>query len=231
MGEKVFLDRGLGIPNLSRVEIGTKLDQLITAVNELITDHATAKTLQDELIADHATFKTAIDALKAFAQNQITTGTPGLAIGGTATKVQLVNNIEYTINGIGYSKTATDDLWTLTGGVLADGDTRGYYLLLDSSGTATVQATAADSSSGVGGLTWPTPTADRVVVGTLTVTTSGATFTPDTTNLSAAEVTDTYSDGLSLAGALAAVLPDPPATLTATAQATLTASSVDTRAT
>ena len=34
------------------------INDLVTAVKELIDDHATTKTLQDELIADHATFLT-----------------------------------------------------------------------------------------------------------------------------------------------------------------------------
>jgi len=46
-------------------EVFTVINALVTAVNELRTDHATAKTLQDELIVDHATSVTLQDELVA----------------------------------------------------------------------------------------------------------------------------------------------------------------------
>jgi hypothetical protein len=184
--------------------------------------------LDRELHDDHATLKTAFDALRLYVISCQTgsdagTGT-NLAIGTTTTEVQMVNPTQYKILGEAIIKAATDDLWTLTGSNVSNsGDiVGGWYLLLDASGTASVQRCAADATTAAG-LTWPTPTADRAVIGTVTVSNgSGGDFIPGTTALNAGSITTTYTEGLGLAGALAAVLPAGPATLTATKPTDLT---------
>ena len=73
MGQKQDLDSMCPVADDSG--LGTKLDALITAVRELIDDHATfktavdeTKTAVDELIDDHATYKAVVDELKTWAE-------------------------------------------------------------------------------------------------------------------------------------------------------------------
>ena len=62
-------------PLFRLIKFGRILKQLITAANEVITDHATTKTsvdegktLLDELHDDHATYKAVVDELKTWAE-------------------------------------------------------------------------------------------------------------------------------------------------------------------
>lgn len=206
-------------PGAYQEGLGTKLDEILTAVREMHDDHATFKTAADnvetlieEMHDDHATLKTAIDAIKAFLQNQITTGNPGLAGGTTASKVKTANTVEYTINGIGYSKAAADDFWTLSGAAVPDGQFNKYILYIDNAGAASIgEGTAAATAAGV---TLPAIAANKCILGLLQVqNASGADFTPGTTALNASGITATYANGLSHAALLSKVLPDPPATL------------------
>jgi hypothetical protein len=103
----------------------------------------------------------------------------GLAIGTTTTKVKTANAIEYTIDGIRYSKAATDDLFTMTG----------------------MDTTASTKYNGAflyPGITWPDPVvADKCCIGYVTVVKSDGAFTGGTTALNAANVTAAYTDGVS----------------------------------
>lgn len=66
-----------------------------------------------------------------------------LADGSTAGKIKLSNAIRYTIDGVPYTKAATDDLWNLSAETdTASGYYRAYNLFLDTSGTATAVAGA-----------------------------------------------------------------------------------------
>lgn len=73
--------------------------------------------------------------------NFSTRSAPGITDGTTAGKLKTVATAAYTIAGLSYSKSATDDLWDLT----AETDTgedvyRAYWLLLDSTGAASIAA-------------------------------------------------------------------------------------------
>lgn len=201
----------------------TAVDTSKTLTDELRDDHATNKTAVDslkvavdELVADHATFRTALLAYKQYMQQSLVSGDPGVGIGSTATKVRTNAEVQYTIKGVVYTKASTDDLWTLTGGNLATASARGYFLYLDAAGAASVEA-STDAAT-IGAVVWPGADADKALIGAVTVeNASGADFVPGTTGLSAAGITDTYYDGLDLAAVLLAVLPDPPATLSAPA--------------
>lgn len=121
----------------------------------------------------------------------------GLAIGTTTTKVKTANAIEYTIDGIRYSKAATDDLFTMTGmDTTAANKYNGAFLYLDSAGAASI--VAATEGATLAGITWPDPVvADKCCIGYVTVVKSDGAFTGGTTALNAANVTAAYTDGVS----------------------------------
>ena len=74
-----------------------------------------------------------------------------IANGTTNGKLKTVADVAYRIGGVLYKKTATDDLWTLSGlATLSTGQYRATLLLLNTSGTASiasgsVKTTAADA--------------------------------------------------------------------------------------
>jgi hypothetical protein len=90
---------------------------------------------------------------------------------------------------------ATDNFWTLTGGVLAVNSFRRYLLLCDAVGTATVMAsTDAATAAACAFPTWPP--GGTAIVGIVTVATDAThPFTPATTLLGAAGITATFIDG------------------------------------
>lgn len=127
----------------------------------------------------------------------------GVAIGGTASKVKIAApngaGVDYAIDGILYHKADTDDFWTLSGSVLAVSSSIIYLLCINAAGTMSiVEGTAvltADITSGKKPLNWPQPGAAVCPLGAVRVDTNASTtFTPGTTLLSAAGITDTYYD-------------------------------------
>lgn len=118
----------------------------------------------------------------------------GAAIGTTTTKVKSANTITYTVDGVFKSKAGTDDLWTLSGGVVPVSSYQKYLLCLDGSGTASVvQGVPASTAAGV---VLPAPPQGKTIVGIVTVQTDAThTFTPGTTGLDGAGITDSYADG------------------------------------
>lgn len=135
----------------------------------------------------------------------------GVTIGTTVQTVKTANTLVFTINGVFYSMNATDDLWVLSGTVVAAASWQKYALLVDTtgaSGPSIVEATqskisaAAVKWTNLGSATpWDpflsTVGSTKVVVGVLTVATGASTtFTPGTTALDAVGITDTYIDGI-----------------------------------
>ena len=60
------------------------------------------------------------------------------ATGTTTSKVKTVNSVDYAIDGGIFRKAATDDLWTLSGAVVAISSWQKYLLCLNSAGTASI---------------------------------------------------------------------------------------------
>ncbi len=135
----------------------------------------------------------------------------GVTIGTTVQKVKTANTLTFTINGQFYTMNATDDLWTLSGTVVAASSWQKYALLVDTtgaSGPSIVEATQSEVSAAA--VTWENVSkispwspyltslgSTKICVGVLTVATnSSTTFTPGTTSLAAAGITDTYIDGV-----------------------------------
>lgn len=141
-------------------------------------------------------------------------GKAQVATATVTSQVKTTNQVDFFCSGSVFRKAATDNFWTLTGGVLAISSWRKYALVVDNAGTATVVA-GTDSTVSAAAAGLPALPAGKCVFGILTVATNGATtFTPGTTLLGAAGITATYVDGLdplylsssSLANAIAAFL-------------------------
>lgn len=108
----------------------------------------------------------------------------GLAVGFTATKVNLGTGIHYTIGNVAYTKAATNDLFSHTDvRVQASGTTRYYLLTVNAAGDGTI--TQGTSSA------LPEVPSGHCPVGYLKVV-AAATFTPGTTAHNAANITTTY---------------------------------------
>ena len=119
-------------------------------------------------------------------------GSAGLAEGTNSGTFQTARAVSYMIDGQMYYKAATDNIAFTANGIQADSKYRRYLVLIDSSGTvSTVAGTAADTAAAA---KWPAVTADRAVLGGVLIRTNGAAFTPGTTDLSAAGITDTWYD-------------------------------------
>lgn len=125
-------------------------------------------------------------------------GAAGLAEGTNANTFQIANILHYVINGRAYRKAATDNLDFTSGHTsLAAKQTCAFFVILDSSGNVTTQqSTVKDSSADpdyiAGAWEWPHVT-DKAVVGAIVVRTdNSAVFVPNTTDLGATDVVDTY---------------------------------------
>lgn len=122
---------------------------------------------------------------------------PTLAIGTTDTKKVKHSDFSYEIQGKSYSKSSSEV--ALTGSAIPQGKYGAWSLKIDTDGTITVAA-AGDNATG-----YDTPRialdalgtadGDSAYMGYVTVTKSDGAFTPATTGLDAANVTDTYTDG------------------------------------
>lgn len=140
------------------------------------------------------------NAVSYFALNGVmstTTATlPQVGIATTATQVRTGQATVLKSAGVANALGATDDFWTLTGDALAAEKFRRYLLLCDASDTASVLA--SDDADSAAECRWDRlPANGTAIVGILTVATAAATtFTPGTTALSAAGITDTYIDGI-----------------------------------
>lgn len=141
-------------------------------------------------------------------------GKPAVATATTTSQVKTTNQVDFFVNGSVFRKAATDNFWTLTGGVLAISSWRKYALMVDNAGAASVVA-GADSTVSAAAAGLPALPASKSCFGVLTVATDAShTFTPGTTLLGATGITASFVDGLdplylsssSLANAFAAFL-------------------------
>lgn len=145
-------------------------------------------------------------------------GAAGLAEGTNANTIQTGNTVAYTIDGRFYSKSATDNIaisytgatvyQAAAGGIQAvnggftggvNGSTRLYLVCLNSAGAVSiVPGKIVDSAAlAAGEVSLDFPSAPKGVcpIGAIKVAlTAGTTFTPGSTDLGAAGVTDTYYD-------------------------------------
>ena len=125
----------------------------------------------------------------------------GLAEGTNANTFKTVNTLTYTNNGVFKSKAATDNLAFSTGHTaLGNSQACLFGIWIDGSGNITTSQgpiVAAGDPCPVPGA----PASNVTLVGVLKVVTSAsATFTPNSTDLGAAGVTDTFYDCMDMPG-------------------------------
>lgn len=125
----------------------------------------------------------------------------GLAEGTNANTYKTVSTITFVVDGVFKTKTATDNVAFSAGHATVPVSSSVIYLVgLDAGGTfSTVAGRAvptAEVTAGTRALEWPAaPAGDIAVVGAIRVDTgSGVTFTPGSTDLGAASITDTFFD-------------------------------------
>lgn len=123
---------------------------------------------------------------------------PVVAIATTTSKVKTTNATVLLEKGAAFALAATDNYWTLTGGVLAVLSFR-RYLLIDTAGVASVLA-SNDSLVSAAACRFPAlPANGSAVVGVVSIATDAThTFTPGTTLLGAAGITATFIDGIDI---------------------------------
>ena len=124
----------------------------------------------------------------------------GLAEGTNSATFKTTNTLAYTSNGIFKSKAATDNLTFTAGTALAASQACLFGVWITAAGAvSTTQGPIVAA-----GDPCPVPTqvtAGTTLVGLIKVTTdSSTTFTPGTTDLGAAGITDVYSDCMDMPG-------------------------------
>lgn len=129
----------------------------------------------------------------------------GLAEGTNNATFKTSNTLTYTNNGVFKSKNATDNLAFSTGHTaLAQNQACLFGVWIDASGNVSTSQgpiVAAGDPCPVPGVPSSSVETDRVtLVGLIKVTTGATTFTPGTTDLGAANVTDVYYDCMTMPG-------------------------------
>lgn len=113
----------------------------------------------------------------------------GLAAGSDPTTLALTTDSTYVINGKQYFLPAADGVDFSAGEVQPTSSTVYYLVVVDAAGTVTTIQGDLTSQK------LPEPPEGKAILGAVKIVTSaGATFTPGTTSLAAAGVTDTYAD-------------------------------------
>jgi hypothetical protein len=124
----------------------------------------------------------------------------GLAEGTNANTFKTVNTLTFTNNGVFKSKAATDNLVFSAGTALGNSQACLFGVWIDGSGTVTTTQGPIVAA----GDPCPVPsqtTANVTLVGLIKVTTSSAaTFTPGSTDLSASGITDVFFDCMDMPG-------------------------------
>ena len=124
----------------------------------------------------------------------------GLAEGTNSGTFKTTNTLTFTSNGIFKSKASTDNLAFTAGTALGNSQACLFAVFITSGGTVSTTQGPINAA----GDPCPVPsqvTANTTLVGLIKVTTSSAaTFTPGTTDLSASGITAAYSDCMDMPG-------------------------------
>lgn len=126
-------------------------------------------------------------------------GAAGLAEGTNANTFKTSNIVHFAINGRTYVKAATDNLALSAGTALANHEQCVFFVWIDTAGTvtttqSTIYPNTTSQSYVARGIEWP-QVANKACLGAIRVQCNGSsTFTPASTDLGAANVTDTYYD-------------------------------------
>lgn len=131
-------------------------------------------------------------------RDNVSLGAAGLAEGTNANTFKITNAIHYVIGGRAYYKAATDNLAFSNGHTALTAKQKcAFFVWLDSSGNVTttqssIVPNAQSNSYAAGAWDWPhSPT--LCCIGAIVVDAqNAATFTPNSTDLGATDVVDTY---------------------------------------
>lgn len=119
-------------------------------------------------------------------------GACGLAEGTNAATIKTAAAVDFTIDGKMYTKAITDNI-AITAGEVQSADTyRKYLVSIVAAGTVTVTGGVEAATSALALL--PDLPADSAPLGYFEIQTVAVTYTPGTTDNSAAGITDTYQD-------------------------------------
>lgn len=140
------------MPSISTV-VSHNMRNLPALLTGVKTDLTALTTAVNELIADHATYKTIVDELKAVVNAQLSAdiGTSGCktapVLSATAAGVTLASTaFQYTINGVDYYKAAADTAFTATAHDVATGSKwASYKISIATNGTITITISAANN--------------------------------------------------------------------------------------
>lgn len=120
----------------------------------------------------------------------------GLAEGTNANTFKTANTTIYSIKGVMYSKAATDNLTFTAGHADVEANQQCIFAVcLNAAGTvSTVQGPVKNVGDDQSVLGWPSVGSDVAMIGAIVVETGATTFSAGSTDLGAANVTDTYID-------------------------------------
>jgi len=190
----------------------------------IYADLVSIKTVGDELVTDHATFKTVVDDTKTLLnsiRSQIVSTAiltkPGLKIGSTTQNVKN-ETFEFAIAGVRYIKDAVAAGTAPGNDVIPQSKYGAVALDIGADLTIDVIEAAANAtgydSAALAIASIPAVAANHVRMGTVTVVKSDGDFTFGTTDLSDANTTTVYTDAPTLfEGIGSAVSSSSPATL------------------
>lgn len=179
------------------IAFGDLMVSIITLLNEVKSDFASLKTQFDDLVTDLndsttniGNFVTNINAQKGNYDKlrkmliNACMDKGGLAKGTTTTQPKTVNSVDFRVNGVLYTKAATDPLGAFSDGFLGlEINQEAYYLMLldDQGAFTTLEGTIVAKDAGC---VLPEVPADKCAIGAIkVVTTDPGTFTPNTDDL------------------------------------------------
>lgn len=92
-----------------------------------------------------------------------------IANGTTAGKLKTTTTVSFRVDGVLYTKAATDDLWNLAGETDTTGaQYRAYWLYIGADGTASIEAGSNAASATLARQALPVPSATKSVFGVYT---------------------------------------------------------------
>lgn len=120
-------------------------------------------------------------------------GAAGLAEGTNAGTIQTANAVDYAIDGILYTKAATDNIAVTAAAQQAESTKCMYLVSVNAAGAVTV--TKGDTVASTGSAYLPDLPENSAPLGAIRIVTDNATtFTAGTTDIGAAGITETFYD-------------------------------------
>ena len=123
-----------------------------------------AVSIRKTPVGNRAELDAIVARLNAFANACLTNAV--IANGTTAGKLKTTAGVSFRVDGTLYAKSSTDDLWVLSAQTtLGSGVHKAFWLYVDASGTATMEAGTAGTSTATALAGLPVPSATKCVFG------------------------------------------------------------------